>query len=69
MPVTLTRKIVSTVGMAEVVPVRRVAEGVEPLASGHWPMQAMTRADGWVLVPAESEGFPAGAQLEMRAFP
>ena len=69
MPLTLTRKIVSTVGMAEVVPVRRTPEGVEPLASGHWPMQALTRADGWVLVPAESEGFPAGAQLAMRAFP
>jgi molybdopterin molybdotransferase len=68
-PVTLTRKIVSTVGMTEVVPVRRVADGVEPLASGHWPLTAITRADGWVLVPAQSEGFPAGAQLEMRAFP
>jgi len=69
MPVTLTRKIVSTVGMTEVVPVRRAGDGVEPLASGHWPLEAITRADGWVLVPAESEGFPAGAPLEMRAFP
>src|SRR5688500_374806 len=69
MPVTLARKIVSTVGLVEVVPVRRTADGVEPLASGRWPMQALTRADGWVLVPARSEGFPAGAQLEMRAFP
>ena len=41
MPVTLARKIVSTVGLAEVVPVRRTADGVEPLASGHWPMQAL----------------------------
>ncbi len=69
MPVTLMRKIASTVGIAEVVPVRRKAEGVEPLASGHWPMQALTRADGWILVPAGSEGFAPGAQLEMRAFP
>jgi molybdopterin molybdotransferase len=69
MPVVLARKIVSTVGLAEVVPVRCVADRVEPLASGHWPMQAVTRADGWVLVPAESEGFAAGTQLEMRAFP
>jgi len=69
MPVKLARKIVSTVGMTEVVPVRRVADGVEPLASGHWPLAAITRADGWVLVPAQSEGFPAGTQLEMRAFP
>jgi molybdopterin biosynthesis enzyme len=54
---------------AEVVPVRRVAGGVEPLASGYWPMQAIARADGWVMVPPESEGFAAGTQLEMRAFP
>ena len=62
MPVTLARKIVSTVGLAEVVPVRRTADGVEPLASGHWPMQALTRADGWVLVPAGERRFPAGTQ-------
>jgi molybdopterin biosynthesis enzyme len=68
-PVTLTRKIVSTVGIAEVVPVRRTGAGVEPLASGHWPLQAITRADGWVLVPPQSEGFAAGMQVEMRAFP
>jgi molybdopterin biosynthesis enzyme len=69
MPVRLARKINSTIGLAEVVPVRRVADGVEPLASGYWPAQALTRADGWVLVPAEREGFPAGTALEMRAFP
>jgi molybdopterin molybdotransferase len=69
MPAILARKIVSTVGMTEVVPVRRSRDGIEPLASGHWPMQALTRADGWVLVAAESEGFAAGARLEMRAFP
>jgi len=69
MPVTLARKIVSTVGLAEIVPVRVAEQGAEPLASGHWPMQALTRADGWVLVPPESEGFAAGATLEMRAFP
>lgn len=68
-PITLLRKIVSTIGMTEVVPLRRVADGVEPLASGHWPLAAITRADGWVLVPAQSEGFPAGAAVEMRAFP
>jgi molybdopterin biosynthesis enzyme len=69
MPVRLTRKINSTIGLAEVVPVRCVADGVEPLASGYWPAQALTRADGWVLVPPDSEGFAAGTQLEMRAFP
>jgi molybdopterin molybdotransferase len=67
--VTLTRKIVSTVGLAEVVPVRRTGDGVAPLASGHWPLQALARADGWVLLPPESEGFAAGTTVEMRAFP
>lgn len=69
MAVTLARKIVSTVGLAEVVPVRRVSDGVEALASGYWPVQAIARADGWVYVPPESEGFPAGARVEMRALP
>jgi molybdopterin molybdotransferase len=69
MPVTLSRKIVSTVGLAEMVPVRRVADGVEPLASGYWPMHAIAGAHGWVLVPSESEGYGAGARLEMRSFP
>ena len=69
MPVTLSRKIVSTIGLCAVVPVRRVDGGVEPLASDHWPMQAIARADGWVYVPPESEGFAAGTPLEMRAFP
>jgi molybdopterin biosynthesis enzyme len=69
MLIVLARKIVSTVGLAEVVPVRVTGQGAEPLASGYWPMQALTRADGWVLVPPESEGFAAGATLEMRAFP
>jgi molybdopterin molybdotransferase len=68
-PVTLTRKIVSTVGLAEVVPVRRVEGGVEPLASGYWPTHALARADGWVLVAPESEGFAVGAALSMRPFP
>ena len=42
MPVTLARKIASTIGLAEVVPVRAlVGDGVEPLASGYWPLQAL----------------------------
>jgi molybdopterin biosynthesis enzyme len=68
-PVALTREIVSTIGLAEVVPLRRTGDGAEPLASGHWPLQALTRADGFVLLPPESEGFAAGTVVEMRAFP
>lgn len=69
MPVTLTRKIASTLGLAEIVPVAREAGGVAPLASGYLTLQSLARADGYVMVPADSEGFPAGAQVEMRPLP
>ncbi len=65
----LSRKIVSQAGIAEVVPVRRGEDGLEPLASGLLGLVTLARADGWILVPAESEGFPAGAIVEMQALP
>ncbi|MEX0590213.1 MAG: molybdopterin-binding protein [Xanthobacteraceae bacterium] len=68
-PVTLAKKITSTVGLAEVVLVRRAERGVEPLASGFFPWNALARADGWILVPPESEGFAEGAAVEMRLLP
>jgi molybdopterin biosynthesis enzyme len=67
--VTLTRKIASTLGLVELVPVAREAGGVVPLASGYLPLQALARSDGYVMVPAESEGFAAGARVEMRPWP
>jgi molybdopterin biosynthesis enzyme len=68
-PVALARKVASTVGFAEVVPVRRRADAVEPLASGYLPLSAITRADGWILIPPESEGHPAGATVALRPWP
>ena len=68
-PVVLTRKITSTLGLTEIVPVRREAQGVEPLASGYLTLQSLSRADGYVIVPADSEGFPAGARVDMRPLP
>lgn len=67
---TLARKVASTVGLAELVPVRRDADGqVEPLATRYLPLSALTRSDGWILVPAESEGHAAGAQVQVRPWP
>jgi molybdopterin biosynthesis enzyme len=40
-----------------------------PLASGYLPLQALARADGYVLVPAGSEGFAAGTRVQMRPLP
>ena len=65
----LARKIASPLGLAEVVPVRRRIGKVEPLASGYLPMQALARAEGWILVPADSEGHPAGARVVVRPWP
>ena len=66
---TLARKITSTIGIADIVLVRRDGSGLEPLAAGHFPLQALTDADGWVLVPPESEGYPAGTLVDLRPLP
>src|SRR5579871_371064 len=65
----LLRKIASQAGFAEFVAVRRENEGLVPLSSGPSTLATLARADGWVLVPPESEGYPAGSVVEMRLFP
>lgn len=57
------RKLVSEIGTAELYRVRLAADGgVEPLASAAVSgLAAAARADGFVLIPAESEGVAAGA--------
>ena len=66
---TLARKVSSTVGLAEVVPVRRNGDKAEPLASKYLPLSSLARSDGWILVPAESEGYSAGSQVQVWAWP
>jgi molybdopterin molybdotransferase len=65
----LARKVTSTVGLAEVVPVHRQGGIIEPLAHGYLPLQALAAACGWILVPPDSEGFPAGAEVVVRPWP
>lgn len=60
----LARKVASVVGLAELVPLRRDAEGcAEPLAIGALPLAAFSAADALLLVPASSEGYEAGATI------
>ena len=66
---TLARKVASPVGLAEFVPVRRSGDMAEPLAAKYLPFSALSRADGWILVPADSEGYPEGATVAVRPWP
>src|SRR5207244_2673103 len=62
----LARKIASVVGRVDYVRVLVSAGQVEPLAvSGASILSSTTRADGFVLVPADSEGHAAGDEVEV----
>jgi len=65
----LTRKIASTVGLTELVPVRRAGDKAEPLAARYWPLSAIARADGYVVIPPDSEGSSAGSAVRVWPLP
>jgi molybdopterin molybdotransferase len=67
--VVLIRKHASPLGLTEVVPVHASGGKAEPIASGYWPLSAIVHANGWILVPAESEGYPVGAEVMLRPWP
>jgi len=66
---TLTRKISSTVSLAEFVPVRRDGDKATPLASKYLSFAVLAQANGWILVPAESEGYQSGTPVSVRLWP
>lgn len=62
----LSRKLVSKVGRVDYARVRIIAGAVEPLAiSGASLLTSTVIADGFVIVPGESEGYPPGALVEV----
>ncbi len=65
----LKRKVASTIAMTELIPVRCADGMAEPLASGYLSFTALTRSDGWIVVPADSYGFGAGMQVAVRPWP
>jgi molybdopterin molybdotransferase len=65
----LTRKVASNLGLAELIPVRLREREAEPLGSGYLPLQTIAQADGWILVPADREGYPAGTAVMVRPWP
>jgi molybdopterin molybdotransferase len=66
MRATLTRKLVSVVGRVDYARVQVAGTTAEPLAiSGASILSSVTRANGFVIVPMDSEGFPEGAEVEV----
>jgi len=62
----LSRKLVSTVGRVDYARVIVRGDEAEPLAiSGASVLSSTTRADGFVVIPADSEGQPPGAEVEV----
>jgi molybdopterin molybdotransferase len=60
----VARKIVSAIGRVDYCRVRLVDDRVEPIAlSGASILSSTTRADGFVLVPGESEGYGPGTEV------
>jgi molybdopterin molybdotransferase len=65
------RKIVSEIGTLDVCPVRCTGHGtVEPVVSfAEAGLAAAAHADGFVLVPEASEGYPEGAPVTVYLYP
>ncbi len=62
----LVRKLVSTVGRVDYARVRLEGDDAEPLAiSGASVLSSTTRADGFVVVPADSEGYSSGTTVNV----
>jgi molybdopterin biosynthesis enzyme len=68
-PAALSRKVTSTIGIADIVLLQRDGDSVSPLASGFFPLSAIAQADGWIAVPADREGFAAGTIVQMAPLP
>jgi molybdopterin biosynthesis enzyme len=60
----LARKIASHVGLAEIALVAEEQGTWLPLAVGDLSLQAIARADAWLAVPGDSEGFAAGERVD-----
>lgn len=63
----LARKVSSAIGVAEIVLLKMSDQAWMPLATGQLSLGAIVRADAWLAVPGNSEGYAAGTPVG--AFP
>jgi molybdopterin molybdotransferase len=62
----LARKIVSVVGRQDYARVRLDGDSAEPIAiAGASVLSSTSRADGFVIVPSDSEGYPPGSSVRV----
>jgi molybdopterin molybdotransferase len=66
LPARLARKISSEIGRLDYTRVVVEDAGVRPLAIGGASiLSSTTRADGFVIVPADCEGYPPGVEVDV----
>jgi molybdopterin molybdotransferase len=63
----LTRKIASAVGLTEVVLLRETKGGLEPVSVGSITVNALAEAEGFLVLPPDSEGLADGTEVEAYA--
>lgn len=62
----LKQKITSMIGRTDYARVRFSSDAVEPLAiSGAGILTSTTQADGFIIIPADKEGYSAGTEVEV----
>jgi molybdopterin molybdotransferase len=60
----LARKIASGIGVSEIALLKKIDDTWMPLASADLSLDAIARADGWLAVSADSEGFAAATLVD-----
>jgi len=62
------RKIASAAGISDVVLLAREQENWLPLSVGRLPLAALIRAEAWMAIPSQSEGFAPGTPCTAYVF-
>jgi molybdopterin molybdotransferase len=65
----LKRKVTSSIGLTELVPVAVDGGMAAPLAANYLSFQTLTRSDGYIVIAADSEGFAAGTPVAVWQWP
>jgi molybdopterin biosynthesis enzyme len=60
----LARKIASGIGVTEIALLQKIDDRWVPLASGDLSLDIIARADAWLAIPADSEGFAAATIVD-----